>query len=385
MKKKIVFILLTLISLNAFAQKYALDGTDYKIEFNFEKFQTNVKAKQFVSLSSPEEDINSYKDSTFVFTVSNKTNELTFDITDILFEDCALIAQEKIAFYESDGVLSLLFCRRDFCCYVINFDFNQMKTTISKLGYLSNIFEEIYQNEYDVFRISVDFILNYFEKNQIGSLPDTVFEYKYNRACDFRSQYEIIPEIKIMKGNLQIKSKLQDAKRYQSVPANLKNATSRLISELFIKNIEYQTKSFLSEKSSKYYSSNLNEFSNTPWCPSISYSDEEIYIKSSDEPIEGLYFGNGFYQSEKTYLYLQNSRAKEIEIEFMESNLKQKVELADTGYLQFIPLVDVNSKNIKIKILSVYEGSKYKDLCINCILPVRRIGFEALDLLDGDR
>ena len=39
----------------------------------------------------------------------------------------------------------------------------------------------------------------------------------------------------------------------------------------------------------------------------------------------------------------------------------------DTAFAQPVPLVDVNSKIIKIKILSYYDGSKYDDLCINYI------------------
>ena len=117
-----------------------------------------------------------------------------------------------------------------------------------------------------------------------------------------------------------------------------------------------------------YAVSNLATFSDIPWVPAEKdLSKEEIVINSKDKII-ALMIGNGFYNTGKEYLFLQNRRAKELSIEY-ENNpgFEHHVILMDTAFAQPVPLVDINSKTIKIKILSYYNGSKYDDLCINYI------------------
>ena len=81
---------------------------------------------------------------------------------------------------------------------------------------------------------------------------------------------------------------------------------------------------------------------------------------------------NGF-QSEKKYLYEQNSRVKKIEITNLDTNIKSIYEIKDSAEKQKIELQKkTNSANqvgrYAIKILDVYPGTKYKDLCIQTII-----------------
>lgn len=139
-----------------------------------------------------------------------------------------------------------------------------------------------------------------------------------------------------------------------------------------IDNCSYSTKSELKEGSTIYYASNLGKDSNDPWvCGLEDFKDEEITITSPDKKMCYLVVGNGFKRKGKEYLFKNNSRPKEIEIIYDNNyGMRHIVELDDTPELKSIPLLNCNSKSLKIKILSVYEGAKYSDVCINCLIPV---------------
>ena len=157
---------------------------------------------------------------------------------------------------------------------------------------------------------------------------------------------------------------------YRLFPKNKNNydVTYSYITDCLIKDVSYSSKSELKEGQTVYSASNLATFSDIPWVPSEKdLTKEEIVITSQDK-IAALMIGNGFYREDKEYLFLQNRRAKEIVIEY-ENNpgFEHHVILMDTAFAQPVPLVDINSKSIRIKILSYYEGTKYDDLCINYI------------------
>ena len=137
---------------------------------------------------------------------------------------------------------------------------------------------------------------------------------------------------------------------------------------LYISEINYKTKTELIEGSVTYYASNLAEDTNSPWVSELKdISNEEIII-TSPSTIYCLIFGNGFKHKDKTYLFSKNNRPKEISIEYENNHgLEHHVILEDTDKMQIIPLLFINSKQIKIKILSTYSGSAYDDTCINCI------------------
>ena len=74
-------------------------------------------------------------------------------------------------------------------------------------------------------------------------------------------------------------------------------------------------------------------------------------------------------------MFLSNSRAKKIEIKCLQTNKIIKTELKDIRDKQIIDLSDLRIQkdsciDIEIKILEVYPGEKYKDLCIQAIIPV---------------
>jgi hypothetical protein len=133
---------------------------------------------------------------------------------------------------------------------------------------------------------------------------------------------------------------------------------------------------FLTEGAAEYRAENMREFSNTPWVvKKTDLADAEITVKS-ESPINWLVIGNGFYHAEKPDLYGKNSRPKEIVIMYegvsgindMEERV-HRVILDDTFELQFVPLLytSMGTQTISIKILSVYPGTSYDDVCVNYI------------------
>jgi hypothetical protein len=73
-------------------------------------------------------------------------------------------------------------------------------------------------------------------------------------------------------------------------------------------------------------------------------------------------------------LYAENSRVKEIEVTYREIGMHKTVTLLDTPEVQTIEISDIlnnvgETATIDIKIISVYPGEKYEDLCIQAIVP----------------
>lgn len=137
---------------------------------------------------------------------------------------------------------------------------------------------------------------------------------------------------------------------------------------LYLEDIKYQAKTELKEGSVTYFASNLAADSNAPWVSELKdITQEEITITSPDT-IYCLIFGNGFKHKDKTALFSKNKRPKEISIQYENNHgLEHHVILEDSEKLQIIPLLFINSKIIKIRILSTYQGTMYNDTCINCI------------------
>lgn len=87
-----------------------------------------------------------------------------------------------------------------------------------------------------------------------------------------------------------------------------------------------------------------------------------------------LRFYNGFQSGTKKNLYKDNSRAKKIQIKNLNNGVETVISLKDTPDEQIISLrnlclyQDLYTK-LEITILEVYPGEKYKDLCIQAIIP----------------
>jgi hypothetical protein len=144
-----------------------------------------------------------------------------------------------------------------------------------------------------------------------------------------------------------------------------------------------QASAYLTEGNTKYTPDNMQTFSNKPWAIAEEQLESAIItIESKEKPMNWLVIGNGFYHKDRPDLYEKNNRPKEIQIiyenkaggEFIEEieGITHRVILEDTNKLQFIPLLSAISKKITIKILSVYEGTDYKDTCINYIGALER-------------
>ena len=88
-----------------------------------------------------------------------------------------------------------------------------------------------------------------------------------------------------------------------------------------------------------------------------------------------LAFYNGYQSDSRPDLYKANSRVKKIRIKNLESGNTTELMLKDTSDMQEI---NINSLimsyneyiSLEITILEVYPGDKYKDLCIQAIIPI---------------
>lgn len=135
-----------------------------------------------------------------------------------------------------------------------------------------------------------------------------------------------------------------------------------------------------------------NQFSSTSSTPQVQYKAEYVLDGNTDttwaegakgdgigewimltsdinSEVRGIEIANGYTKSEETYF--ENNRLKKIKIEFSDNdsiivNLKDDVHGYDTLGLQNIKFENsVITKRIKISILEVYPGSKFKDTCIS--------------------
>gem|GEM_PF-2289335 len=117
---------------------------------------------------------------------------------------------------------------------------------------------------------------------------------------------------------------------------------------------------------------------NNPWAITADSKNKIIYMNTamyrvrgaSYAPINDIVFINGFVNSEKPYLYSQNSRAKNVRI--MYENNSFTVALKDTGNYQIVHLPipinpDINTV-VKVEIIDSYKGTKYTDIVISGIL-----------------
>ncbi|MBQ0166530.1 MAG: hypothetical protein KBT02_08190, partial [Treponema sp.] len=77
------------------------------------------------------------------------------------------------------------------------------------------------------------------------------------------------------------------------------------------------------------------------------------------------------YVSEKEYLYGYNNRVKQIELtDANDSSYHQIITLEDTAVPQYIKIDNRPGRHVLLKILDVYQGSKWNDTCINFILKI---------------
>lgn len=138
----------------------------------------------------------------------------------------------------------------------------------------------------------------------------------------------------------------------------------------YINPVTVKASSELKEGSKIYAGENIANLNITePWVENAKDNgiNEEISFLGN---CTVLYILNGYVSFDKPYLYEANSRLKKIEVSFPDELNKTSiiVELNDTPNPQKIDLGFRCQSQIKIKILDVYEGKKYKDTCLSGII-----------------
>lgn len=138
-------------------------------------------------------------------------------------------------------------------------------------------------------------------------------------------------------------------------------------------NSEITTTSFLTEGATTYNIENAKTIEGLPFVPDTGETYSNIITIKTDTPNNrGFVIQNGYISKERPDLYGKNCRVKTLKVIYpnIESPFEQIVTLKDDTSLQFVPfmwnLLD-DCKEVQIVIDSVYQGTKYDDVCINYI------------------
>ena len=394
--------ILSVYSASAYEAK--IEGTNYTVNWNTgsnflynvlrkesEPVDTVIIQKKGYGLIPGGTGLREYKDGNFIFQISEGEKSLSFDIYDFVFQNGIRPGEDGIAFFVENGKIDLLYGREDNCCFVITYDFNLNKVYLAKKKYISDIaFKLIAETSNDQpFSDIMEKIHLYLMTNKIEvSAPVQFYQNTdyavglgggaYKNLFTFDGKNSLVMEVKLNPKWATYINKYPDSSD-EAFPFSCSTS-------FFIENMKITTKSCLVEGNTTYVSSNMQNFDNNPWVPSIDVSKEVIELDGGTYPIHGLIIGNGFYNSEKEHLFKANNRVKEIEIIYDEPlNITHRVILLDTCFTQYIPLLSINSHKIKIKILSVYPGDKYNDTCINCIYGLKRLSLKEYDKAVGSR
>ena len=145
-------------------------------------------------------------------------------------------------------------------------------------------------------------------------------------------------------------------------------------SALYInKSSEITTTSFLTEGATTYNIENTKTIEGLPFVPATGETYSNVITLKTDTPNNrGFVIQNGYISKERPDLYGKNCRVKTLKVIYpnIESPFEQIITLKDDTSLQFVPfmwnLLD-DCKEVQIVIDSVYQGTKYDDVCINYI------------------
>ena len=138
-------------------------------------------------------------------------------------------------------------------------------------------------------------------------------------------------------------------------------------------NSEITTTSYLTEGATTYNIENAKTIEGLPFVPAMGETYSNVITLKTDTPNNrGFVIQNGYISKERPDLYGKNCRVKTLKVIYpnIESPFEQIVTLKDDTSLQFVPfmwnLLD-DCKEVQIVIDSVYQGTKYDDVCINYI------------------
>lgn len=143
--------------------------------------------------------------------------------------------------------------------------------------------------------------------------------------------------------------------------------------------VEIISTSFLTESKNIYNIENVKTVEGLPFVPATgqTYSNV-ITIKTGSSNNRGFIIENGYILKNRPDLYEKNCRVKTLKVIYpnYESPFEQIVTLKDDTSLQYVPfiwnLLD-DCKEVQLIIESVYQGSKYNDVCINYIGLVTKV------------
>jgi hypothetical protein len=205
--------------------------------------------------------------------------------------------------------------------------------------------------------------------------------YFFNMEKEYYLKYE--PDVKIIMNDVSLHSKDETINVINYLI--LENFYIRLVQILFPiiflenpfswDNWIYTASSYLKERNMEYPANNMAEEQGLPWASANGYGiGEKLVIDMVSKPSNKLLLINGFISNEKPNLFNDNSRLKQIKIVNLNNKRNKTVLLKDTKDPQIIDIGELQpgeGTKIEIEVLSVYEGSRFKDLCIQAILPSR--------------
>lgn len=345
------------------------------------KRTSELKEKSFYYCLNENEQIRDLYNKNMEIKITHNKDSLFFNLGTIIYDkaisDCRI---PQLAFFPDYNAVEVLYYDSLFSnshrCKVIRFDFEKNTVNVIFEYQISDLFysifktgknysfaEEIYSRIYKKHFLSENVFTCYTGDEPLcGGWADFIYTTVSGNIIVQDPYNENSNKKKFFSNRLK-------NSRPKGMLTN-KDFVSRSAEQLLLNNTLYNSQSFLVEGKTEYRPSNLSSFSEIPFVPNIPYKDEEIVIVA-DKDIAGLFICNGFYHQDKTNLFNENCRPKEIEIIYDDSyNLQHHIILEDIQNPQFIPLLNINEKKIRIKIISVYAGTKYKDVCINCIQPV---------------
>ena len=140
---------------------------------------------------------------------------------------------------------------------------------------------------------------------------------------------------------------------------------------------EYEVSSYLKEKNISYSKECLSANNPNPWVPAGGNNGKGSYIEFKNcEFNNDIYISIGYVSKERPDLYKKNSRPKVVSVYYSDKGITKTFKLEDTPEPQKITLFDdpryggryvKENDKIIISFPEVYEGTQYKDLCINFI------------------
>ncbi|MDD5928425.1 MAG: hypothetical protein PUC37_01350 [Spirochaetales bacterium] len=135
----------------------------------------------------------------------------------------------------------------------------------------------------------------------------------------------------------------------------------------YVNKAKIKASSYLTENKISYDVSNLSPKVNLPWIPDFHDNGKNAYLIINNCEVNEIFISIGYVDTNRPDLYYKNSRPKKIRIYFEKTKKEKEYLLEDTSNAQKIILSENPGAvgTIIITFSEVYEGTKYKDLCIN--------------------